>query len=111
MPPTSLDEVSDAPAVTFLSSSILLPTQLILFPRGIKLTSTPLIGTWLNNTCTPKPVGLRWVPGPAGKYCELALVAKGITAVLNEYILREWTTAGLHEVLAPSFWTSEQRDR
>lgn len=110
MPSDSLNQVSCTPAVTSTSPPPL-PPRLIIFPKGIKLTSTPMIGTWLNNTCIPKPVGLRWVPGLAGKYCELALVVRGITTILSEYVLREWSAIGLNEVLAPSFWTPEQRDR
>lgn len=107
----SLNEVSETSAATSFIPSSSLPTRLIIFPIGVNLTSTILLGTWLNDTCIPKPNGLRWVPGRAGQFCELALVVKGVVAILNEYVLREKTVAGQMQVLPPGKWTSEQRDR
>jgi hypothetical protein len=66
MPSNSLNKVSETPAATSFISLSLSPTRLIIFPIGINLTSIVLLGTWLNNTCIPKPTGFRWVPGRAG---------------------------------------------
>jgi hypothetical protein len=110
MPSNSLNEVSETPAATSFISLSLLLARLIIFPTGINLTSIVLLGTWLNNTCTPKPTSFRWVPGRAGQFCELALVIKGVTAILNEYVLREMTAIGQMQILPLGKWTSEQRD-
>jgi hypothetical protein len=55
----SLNKVSETPAViSFISLSLLL-VCLIIFPTGVNLISIILLGTWLNNTCIPKPTGFR----------------------------------------------------
>jgi hypothetical protein len=62
----SLNKVSKTLAViSFISLSLSL-VRLIIFPTGVNLTSTVLLGTWLNDTCIPKPTGFRWVPGQIG---------------------------------------------
>jgi hypothetical protein len=99
MPSNSLNKMSKTPAATSFISLSLLPARLIIFPTGVNLTSTVLLGTWLNNACTPKPTSLRWVPGQAGQFYELTLVVKGVIAILNKYVLREMTAIGQMQIL------------
>jgi hypothetical protein len=94
MPSNSLNKVSKTPTAISFISLFLLFACLIIFPIGVNLTSIVLLGTWLNNTCIPKPTSFRWVPGRVGQFYELALVIKGVIAILNKYILREITAIG-----------------
>lgn len=108
----SINEVPSTPLTNSFTYPPNIPTRLIVFPKGVKLTSTPMIGLWLNTSCTPKPVGLSWVYGPEGKFCQLALVVKGVNAIVNECIIREWSSVGIQsEVPPPRSWTPEQQDR
>jgi hypothetical protein len=89
MPSNSLNKISETPATISFISLFPSPARLIIFPTGVNLMSIVLLGTWFNNTYIPKPTSFRWISGRINQFCELALVIKSITAILNEYVLRE----------------------
>jgi hypothetical protein len=53
----SFNKVSETPATISFISLSLSPARLIIFLIGVNLMFIVLLGTWLNNTCTPKPTG------------------------------------------------------
>ena len=81
------------------------PKRLILAPYKLKLSSNKSIGRYLTREGAESLTYEEDNPS-----CLYNLTTSGIITILNHFVLRQWTSLGIREVLGPDQWTSEQRE-